>query len=92
MIAAVGFDVLIAVLTKSYIFWNLTPCSPLKASCCFGGTYRFYLQAEDEPKKETSFKQATNTEQCFLEISDDFQLATGRYIPEGRNLKHNFCF
>jgi hypothetical protein len=28
----VGFEILIAVVTKSSIFWDITPCSPLKAN------------------------------------------------------------
>jgi hypothetical protein len=33
----VGFEVLKAVVMKSIIFWDITPCSPLKAelSTCF---------------------------------------------------------
>jgi hypothetical protein len=40
-----GFEVLIAVFMKSTIFWNTTPCSPLKVNRRFEGTYRFHLQA-----------------------------------------------
>jgi hypothetical protein len=29
----VGSEVLIAVIVKSSIFWDITPCSPLKVSC-----------------------------------------------------------
>jgi hypothetical protein len=29
----VGFEVLTAVVMKSTIFWDITPCSPLKATC-----------------------------------------------------------
>jgi hypothetical protein len=29
---------------KSTIFWDITPCSPLKVNRCFGGTYRLHLQ------------------------------------------------
>jgi hypothetical protein len=40
----VGFEVLTAVFVKSYIFWDITPCSPLKVNRCSGGTYRLHLQ------------------------------------------------
>jgi hypothetical protein len=40
----VGFEVLTAVVAKSNIFWDITPCSPLKVNQRFGGTYRLYLQ------------------------------------------------
>jgi hypothetical protein len=43
----VGFEVLTAVVMKSTIFWDITPCSPLKVTCCFGGTYRLHLQVEE---------------------------------------------
>jgi hypothetical protein len=39
-----GSEVLIAVVMKSVIFWDITPCSPLKDDRYFGGTYRRHLQ------------------------------------------------
>jgi hypothetical protein len=30
--AAVGFEVLTGVVMKSSVFWDITPCSPLKVS------------------------------------------------------------
>jgi hypothetical protein len=39
----VGFDVLTAVVMKSSIFWDITPCSSLKDNRHFGGTYRLHL-------------------------------------------------
>jgi hypothetical protein len=41
----VGFEVLIAVITKSSIFRGISSCSPLKVNGRFGGTY-LRLQAE----------------------------------------------
>jgi hypothetical protein len=40
----VGFEVLTAVVMKSTIFWDTTPCSPLNVNRRFGGTYRLHLQ------------------------------------------------
>jgi hypothetical protein len=40
----VGFEVLTAVVIKSTVFWDITPCSPLKVNQCFGATYRLHLQ------------------------------------------------
>jgi hypothetical protein len=40
----VGFEVLIAVVMKSPIFWDKMPCSPLQVNRRFGGTYRLHLQ------------------------------------------------
>jgi hypothetical protein len=34
----VGFEVLTAVVLKSTIFWDITPCSPLRVNQRFGGT------------------------------------------------------
>jgi hypothetical protein len=31
-------------LPEDFIFWNITPCSPLKADPCFGGACRIHLQ------------------------------------------------
>jgi hypothetical protein len=38
----VGFKVLTAVVVKSTVFWDITPCSPLKVKRRFGGTYRLH--------------------------------------------------
>jgi hypothetical protein len=40
----VGFGVFTAVVLKSTIFWDMTPCSPLSYNRRFGGTYRLHLQ------------------------------------------------
>jgi hypothetical protein len=42
----VGFEVLTAVVLKSTIFWDMTPCSPLSFNGRFGGTYRIRLNME----------------------------------------------
>jgi hypothetical protein len=36
--------ILTSVVTRNTIFWNITPCSPLKVNRRFGGTYRLHLQ------------------------------------------------
>jgi hypothetical protein len=43
-ISLVGFQILTAVFMKSSIFWDITPCTPLKVNRRFGGTYRLHLQ------------------------------------------------
>jgi hypothetical protein len=40
----VGSEVLIAVVMKSFIFWDITLCSVLKINHRFGGICRLYLQ------------------------------------------------
>jgi hypothetical protein len=44
--SSVGFvrsEFLTAVVMKSYIFWDITSCGPLKINRCFGGTCRLNL-------------------------------------------------
>jgi hypothetical protein len=41
---SVGFEVFTAVVMKSIIFWDMTPCSLLSFNRRFGGTYRLHLQ------------------------------------------------
>jgi hypothetical protein len=40
----VRFEDLIAVVMNNTIFWNITPCSPLKVNRRFGRTYHLHLQ------------------------------------------------
>jgi hypothetical protein len=42
--AHAGFEVLIAVVMKRFIFWDITPCSPLKVHRRFGGTCCIHFQ------------------------------------------------
>jgi hypothetical protein len=39
----VGFEVFTAVVMKSVIFWDVTPCSLLSFNRRLGGTYRLHL-------------------------------------------------
>jgi hypothetical protein len=41
----VGSEVLTPVVMKSYVFWYITPCSPLEVDWNFGGLCRFNLSA-----------------------------------------------
>jgi hypothetical protein len=50
------FEVLIAVVMESSVFWDITPCSLLKVNWCFWGTYRLHLQGQ-------SISQARNQNQ-----------------------------
>jgi hypothetical protein len=40
----VGFEVLTAVVMKSTVFWDITPCNRLRVIRRFGGTYRLHHQ------------------------------------------------
>jgi hypothetical protein len=44
----VGFEVLTAVVMKSTIFWDISPCGPLSVNRRFGGTYRLHLQGQNK--------------------------------------------
>jgi hypothetical protein len=43
-ISLVRFEVLTAVVMKSAMFWDMTPCSPLKVNQRFGETNRLQRQ------------------------------------------------
>jgi hypothetical protein len=58
-------DILTTVLMlKSTIFWDTTPCSPLKVNRRFGGTYRLYFQGRKisraRNQRESSLPPAQN--------------------------------
>jgi hypothetical protein len=40
----VRFEIFTAVVMRSIIFWDMTPCSLLSCNRSFGGTYRLHLQ------------------------------------------------
>jgi hypothetical protein len=42
----VGSEVLTAVVMKSTVFWDITPCSLLKANRSFEGTCSLHLQGQ----------------------------------------------
>jgi hypothetical protein len=51
----VGSEVLIAVVMKSSISWDITPCSPFKRNWCFEGTYYLHLQSQRRALLSTCF-------------------------------------
>jgi hypothetical protein len=91
----VGFEVLTAVIMRSSIFWDITPCSPLSVNRRFGGTYRLHLQG----RRISRALLAIFSHACFFahlifftlkmeaicssETSVDTQRTTWRYSPEG---------
>jgi hypothetical protein len=87
-----GSEVLIAVVMKSYIFWDITPCRPLKVNWRFGGTCRLHLQgrriSRARNQSESSW-QADMGATCSSETSVEFQRTARRYIPEDRTLHYN---
>jgi hypothetical protein len=45
---SVGYEVLTAVVMKCAIFWNITPCSPLKVNGRFRGKFHLNLQGRNQ--------------------------------------------
>jgi hypothetical protein len=86
---------------KSSVFWDITPCSPLKVNWRFGGTCRLHLQGRRVSQVRNLLVA------CFLawlilrpwrwgshvtpETSVDFQRTTQRYIPEDLTLHNHHC-
>jgi hypothetical protein len=83
---------------KSYIFWNITLCSPLKVSRRF---WRTSSVSKNKPRKKTVLLAT-----CFVLVScftyswtlkmeetcsSDFQQTKRRYIPEDRSLYNHRC-
>jgi hypothetical protein len=71
---SVGFEVLAAVVMNSTIFWDITPCSPLKFNRRFGETYRLHLQCRKMSRarnQRESRWQAENSAGFFLSLFFD---------------------
>jgi hypothetical protein len=79
-----GFDVFTAVVLKSIIFWDMTPCSPLWFNRRFGGTSReqaaCHLLARwfAEPISSTLKMEAIGSSETSIET----QRTTRRYLCE----------
>jgi hypothetical protein len=58
----VVFEVLTSVVMKSFIFWDITPCSLLKVNRRFGGTCHLHLQG----LRVSRMKQAARKAARFL--------------------------
>jgi hypothetical protein len=70
---------------ESTIFWDITPCSPLKVKRLFGEIYRLHFQGKppDFPLVCCSVYLTLKMEAiCFSKISVKFQRTTRRYISE----------
>jgi hypothetical protein len=98
----VGFEVLTAVVTKSSLFWDITPCSPLKDNRRFGGTCLLHLQGWriSQARNHVCLPPAFTLVSCLAysstlkieetwssETSVDFQRTTWRYIREDGTLQ-----
>jgi hypothetical protein len=61
----IGFEVFTAVVMKSIIFWDMTPCSPPKVNRRYGGTRRLHLQGRRNRFSKPASKQVASTT-CLL--------------------------
>jgi hypothetical protein len=71
------------------MFWDITPCSPLKVNRRFEGTCCLYLQdSKDKPRKKLAWKQMTSRATWRRHVPPKRRI-TRRYIPEDFLLFHN---
>jgi hypothetical protein len=81
----------------SSIFWDITPCSPLRVNRRFGGIYRLHTAELCLPPAFTlvscsAYSSTLKMEAiCFSETSVDFQRTTWRYIQEDSTLHNQRC-
>jgi hypothetical protein len=94
MDSCIGFEVLTAVVIKSTIFWDITPCSPLSVNRRFGGTHRFHLQGVKNKQVASlpAFSLFSFSANFFdPEDGDDMFLRNVGYIPEDGTLHGFVC-
>jgi hypothetical protein len=94
----VGSEVHTPPIMKISVFWDITPCSPLKVNRLFGVTCRFHLQGwristacylchASFLAYSSNLKMETT---YFSEMSVGFQRNTRNYILEDRTFKIQF--
>jgi hypothetical protein len=78
------------LIKKSSVFWDITPCSPLKVSLDFRRICRLHLENQREAgSKHRNFGKPME-ETCSSETPIDFHRTTWRCIPED-TAAHNHC-
>jgi hypothetical protein len=85
----VGFEVLTSVVTKSHIFWDIPPCSPLKVNRQFEATFRLYIQLCLLPASRWFLAWLILRPlrwRQHVPPKADFQRTTRCYIPEDKTL------
>jgi hypothetical protein len=89
-----GFKVLTGVFIKLQIFWDITPCSPLKVKGLFGRKNYLHLQDRIMSEKEeravsclgySSILKVKDT--CCSKISVGLEQSTWHYMPEDRTIQ-----
>jgi hypothetical protein len=88
-ITYVVFEVLTAAVTKSTIFWDITPCSPLRVNWHFRGTYRLHLQRRKISRARNHRESRWQTKFCFLARLIFRPWRWRRYAPLKRWLTFN---
>jgi hypothetical protein len=92
-----GREMVVKFKLKSTVFWDITPCCPLKVNRRFGGTYCLNLQGRAELCCFTLVSSSANSSTLKMEAiwsfetSADFQRTTRRYIPEDGTLHNHRC-
>jgi hypothetical protein len=72
----VGSELLSAVILKSTVFWDVTPCSPVDVPLYFTETYCFHPEGRRHPKKVTIKKHPKRRANTFLieDFHNDYEL------------------
>jgi hypothetical protein len=97
-----GSEILTVVVMKSTIIWDIMPCSLLKVTRHFGGTYRLHPQGRRISPVRNQHESRWQAELvscsahcstlkmeaiCSSETPVDFQRTTQHYIPEDSTLQ-----
>jgi hypothetical protein len=51
---------------NSYVFWAISPCSPMKVNRRFGGTYYLHPQNRKRNEGRNKYEAGGQTELCIL--------------------------
>jgi hypothetical protein len=90
----VGAEVLTVMVMKISIFWDITPCSPLKVNRLFGGTGLLHLkgrrisQARNQHDAGSRlFFDPEDGSNMFIRNVSHFKRTTRCYMTEDRTLQ-----
>jgi hypothetical protein len=75
--------VLTAMIMKSSVFWDMTPCSPLKVNQCFGGISQFRLHCRRISQARQQHEAGSFT--CFLLHADFFCVMYSLFRNKGKS-------
>jgi hypothetical protein len=83
-VQSLGCYVLTRLNTKSSIFWDITPCSQIKFTRCFGEIYYIHLQYR-------KVNQANNQQEACRRQSERHADTTGSSQGWRKYVNHYFC-